>query len=91
MNTNVPLETNKWLPVLDEVANEVDGRVTMTYSGRGMFGATCVGIICNNANDCIETAATFGLRKAHIDNMGLNWIVYWPHLKTTKNEKANIE
>ena len=39
---------------IHEVADEVNGRVTDNYSGRGMFGDICFGIVCEDANECLE-------------------------------------
>lgn len=47
------------------------------YSGRGMFGKTCVGIITDTA---ITTIGLVGIPGAKIDNMGKQYIVYWPKL-----------
>lgn len=63
------------------IADEVGGVISENYSGRGMFGETCVGIICPNAIECIEFAANVGLTGARSDNMGKELIVYWPNLK----------
>lgn len=67
--------------ILKEIANEVDGTIYEEYSGRGMYGKTCIGIVCNNAIDCIESAAAKGITGAKTDNMGKSMIVYWPHIK----------
>ena len=68
--------------ILDEVAAEVDGRVRETYSGRGMYGRECFGIVCTDTSTCIEAAAVHGITGAKTDNMGLQYIVYWPQHKT---------
>lgn len=65
---------------IEKVAREVDGRVITDYSGRGMFGKNCYGIVCANINECLEVAGKHGLRNARTDNMGKNYIVYWPHI-----------
>lgn len=64
-----------------EVAEIVGGEVRLDYSGRGMFGVTCLGVVCDDAMECIEEAASRGLRGAQRDSMGLSAIVYWPELK----------
>ena len=48
------------------------------YSGRGMFGRICVGIVCDNPNHVI---AALGIQGAKTDNMGLQTIVYWPKIE----------
>ena len=69
------------IALLEEVAARVEGRVDATYSGRGMFGATCYGIRCDDATDCIEEAAAAGIKGARADNMGRGFIVYWPSIE----------
>lgn len=64
-----------------ETADEVEGSITSSYSGRGMFGKTCYGITCNSMYECIEVAASKGLKGAKTDNMGRQYIVYWPHIQ----------
>lgn len=82
------MKIEKAKEILSEIAEELGGRVRETYSGRGMFGRTCLGIVCSNATTCIEMAARKGIRGASTDNMGLDYIVYWRSLDTTKKEEA---
>ncbi len=65
--------------ILQEVANEIGGEVREGYSGRGMYGKECYGIVCENSIECIEAAFAMGLRGAKTDNMGLRYIVYYPN------------
>lgn len=65
---------------LSEVASNVGGRLR-SYSGRGMFGAECLGISCEDATTCIEEASSHGIRGASQDSLGLRSIVYWRSLK----------
>lgn len=67
--------------LLAEIAAEADGTVYRDYSGRFMFGATCVGIEGDNLAAILEAAGARGLRGARHDQMGKGWIVYWPHLQ----------
>lgn len=53
------------------------------YSGRGMMGATCLGVTTEHPAEFIEEAAAAGVRGAKMDQMGRRFIVYWPDLKTT--------
>lgn len=46
-----------------------------------MYGERCYGIVCDDPIPCIEEAAEQGIRGARYDNMGLQYIVYWPHLR----------
>lgn len=68
------------ISVIDEVADIVGGSVYEEYSGRAMYGKTCVGITCEHCKtvECIEQAAIRGLSGAQFDSMGLDVIVYWP-------------
>ncbi len=66
--------------ILQEIADAVGGTVSDNYSGRGMFGKECCGIVCSNPNECIEEAASRGVKKARTDNMGKDYIVYWPEI-----------
>lgn len=63
-----------------KTASEIDGRVESKYSGRGMFGKTCYGIVCDDRIQCIETAAANGLKGAKVDQLGKGYIVYWPDI-----------
>lgn len=65
------------LQKLTEVAAEVDGRIR-AYSGRGMCGAECMSIYCDDAKACIEAAAARGIRGSRFDSLGRGYVVYWP-------------
>lgn len=67
--------------LLAEIAAEADGTVYRDYSGRFMFGTTCVGIEGDNLAAILEAAGARGLRCARHDQLGKGWIVYWPHLR----------
>jgi hypothetical protein len=62
-------------------AEELGLRVYRDYSGRGMFGRTCIGVVGSMEElDCLlgeVRGSGKGLRK---DNMGLDYIYYWPAL-----------
>jgi hypothetical protein len=47
------------------------------YSGRGMLGKTCYGIITDSPDELIEEAESQGLTGALTDEMGMSTIVYW--------------
>ncbi len=66
---------------IKEIADEVDGSIRYDYSGRGMFGDICYGIVCDDANKCLEVAGSKGITGGRTDSMGLQMIVYWPNLK----------
>ena len=69
------------LQAVEKVAEAVGGAVYERYSGRGMFGGTCVGVSCDDASECIEEAALVGLRGACTDQLGKGMIVYWPRIQ----------
>jgi hypothetical protein len=66
----------------------LDGEISIyeNYSGRGMYGSECFGIVCNESNFaqfCAAIgAATDGwgdwIYKVRSDSMGLSTIWYWP-------------
>jgi hypothetical protein len=58
------------------------GAFRSDYSGRGMFGAQCVGIVTSEPMTVIKEAAARGIRGAKTDDMGLQTIIYWPHIQT---------
>ncbi len=72
------LTTEQKIEIIREVAAEIGGKVRENYSGRGMFGKICFGIIYRDVQTIIEEAAERGLKGASQDNMGLDYIVYWP-------------
>ncbi len=82
------MKIEKARKILNEIAEELEGTVRESYSGRGMFGRTCMGIVCYSHIRCIELAGKKGLKGASYDNMGLQYIVYWRELDTTKKEEA---
>jgi hypothetical protein len=63
-------------------AEETGLDVRHDYSGRGMFGKTCLGVV--GAMEDLDAllsevkGSASGLRK---DNMGLDYIYYWPEIK----------
>lgn len=67
--------------VIRIAADRCGGDLRDDYSGRGMFGERCVGIVCDNPDEAIEEAASQGLKGARTDSMGRQAIVYWPSVK----------
>lgn len=47
------------------------------YTGRGMYGKACCGIITDSPDELIEEAESQGLTGALTDEMGMSTIVYW--------------
>lgn len=65
---------------LRELAEDSGGRFYPDYSGRFMFGKTCVGIVTSDPQRVEEEAVMMGIRGARRDDMGLKTIVYWPNI-----------
>lgn len=76
------METVNKLDRINEIADEVGGTVRSSYSGRGMYGKSCVGIVCSDPNECLEVAGAHGIRGGVVDSMGLSFIVYWPKISS---------
>jgi hypothetical protein len=68
----------KVIDLLENMSDFGNRSVRNDYSGRGMYGKTCLGIVCDNPIHIIEEAAQRGLLGAKIDSMGQDSIVYWP-------------
>ena len=64
--------------VLEKIAAELGGEVRGDYSGRCMFGRRCYGITTPDPTACVMLAGRFGLPRPSQDNMGLDFIIYWP-------------
>lgn len=75
------MEKEDLIEALKETADEIGGDFREGYSGRGMYGKECWGIVCDDETECIEVAATKGLKGAKTDNMGRRIIVYYPDLE----------
>ena len=74
------------LELLEEIAQEVEGSFRADYSGRGMYGDSCVGIVAHNL---LELGAVISrlvedeelreelISNSNTDSMGYDTIVYW--------------
>lgn len=60
------------------------GNLYEKYSGRGMFGAHCVGIVTDNPSAVIGAAMRSGIEGHRRDSMGRDAIVYWPDIQMTE-------
>lgn len=69
------------------VAKKTGGSVYADYSGRGMYGRECMGIVHADANEVIAEAGAAGLKGAKTDSMGRKMIIYWPHVKAAEHTK----
>ena len=81
------MSLSEQIRIIEEVAVALGGRLHEDYSGRWMFGATCLGIVCADPQAAIEEAAARGLRDSSHDHMGKDYIVYWPHIKRPSAQK----
>lgn len=69
--------------IIRELADDGYGELREDYSGRGMYGETCMGLVTDERQTTIEQAAARGLFNSSSDRMGKQWIVYWPTVKAT--------
>ena len=86
------VNAESFLELLREVYE--DGNVEMevrSYSGRGMYGERCIGVVLGGYTSAWTLALAiadrnngnmdlFGLDAPREDSMGLGRIYYWPHL-----------
>lgn len=85
-----------------EEAEDAELGVFRTYSGRGMYGKECIGMVLSD-NDAFKVAMALGdwIREAdldydladafknpHIDSMGYDTIYYWPSLSVEAEDAA---
>lgn len=81
--------------MIEEFCEENDLQFYDDYSGRGILGKTCVGIVCNdivgtlydlteyiidNYNMTLKDIKKI-LSKYCFDNMGLQYIIYFPNIQ----------
>jgi hypothetical protein len=56
-----------------------------SYSGRGMYGESCVGLALESETDLLKVGAALGERLAQrsfrTDSLGMGIIAYWPREK----------
>jgi|WetSurMetagenome_2_1015567.scaffolds.fasta_scaffold1253267_2 hypothetical protein len=53
------------------------GIKTRSYSGRGMYGATCLAATAKRAEDIYAVIPKRHVRTARTDSMGLDVVAYW--------------
>lgn len=71
--------------ILSDEAEYREGEVRTDYSGRGMYGKECFGIVVRYRDDLGEILDAAGdftedMDNPVWDNMGLSHIAYWPWL-----------
>ena len=74
-----------------EIISCLDGDLRTDYSGRGMYGKLCYGVVTSRPIAVIEEAASQGLRGAQMDSMGLETIVYWPRVEGEREIEGEDE
>ena len=86
--------TQEQVNTLREVCYSFDGARPMSYSGRAMFGAQCLGIVLEGTEDIFgfalslrdddeELADILATQPSRVDGMGRERIVlYWEGVKT---------
>lgn len=77
--------TEEQIEFLERLADRVGGQLDRSYSGRGMYGKRCYGIVLPEAGELVyrvmESAAREGFSAARTDSLGLGTIVYWPNME----------
>ena len=65
-----------------ELADELYGTVRSDYSGRGMYGEVCYGVVADvEYDEAIAQATRLDLPRPRIDSMGQNLIIYFPTIE----------
>ena len=81
--------TSSQLNDFENLAWDIDGEVYENYSGRGMYGKTCLGITVENLEKALfklgrESAdGSFSkeLERFETDSLGRSFIIYFPRLQ----------
>lgn len=84
------MDANEKIELLKDVANDLGASFRERYSGRGMFGRECPGIVFHSPTEVIELAAEKGIRGAMQDSMGTRTIVYWPCILYPQTETQTV-
>ena len=82
-------------------ASDGEGELYRGYSGRGMYGRTCVGIVVEDVGQLVAFGRELeratdrhdvevDLGRMAFDSMGLRVIAYWPNIDTA-DEDADDE
>jgi|688.fasta_scaffold681483_1 hypothetical protein len=86
------------LELLEELAQEVEGSFRTNYSGRGMYGDSCVGIVTHSL---LELGAVISrlvedeelrdelITNSSTDSMGYDTIVYWSRVTCSDSEEED--
>lgn len=63
---------------LIEVCEEHGAHVVDDYSGRGMYGATCVAVMCDRHSPVTDYLKRSRAGEGCVDSMGMGRVHYWP-------------
>lgn len=81
-------ETESFQELLERLGMEPE-----EYSGRGMFGASCLSIITNDpVREALRIGYQAGLaqieppKSIRSDQLGTGWILYWPRVEYKEEE-----
>lgn len=59
-----------------------DAEIRTDYSGRGMFGSSCIAVVCDPYGPVPAYLARTKAGKGRVDGMGRDRVVhYWPSIK----------
>lgn len=92
------IDRSRWNELLDLMGRSGEtGFVHENYSGRGMYGARCLGIVVGNMNEAFKFFIIAGMvldvddvrelaENARTDNMGYDMIVYFPNCTISEDD-----
>jgi hypothetical protein len=71
--------------MLVKTLQDADYDVRPAYSGRGMYGEKCIGVVVATAGEIFRLGQLLadygdGISIPRTDNMGLQMIAYWPDI-----------
>ena len=82
--TRTSLDLTQQQQVILDVVKDVHGALKTCHVRQDGQLRCCQGIVTENADACIELAASRGLRGARFALAGLRSVVYWPHVPELK-------
>jgi hypothetical protein len=94
----IPVSHDQFMEAVESAIDLVsqDIEVREDYSGRAMYGETCIAIVCDLPTfavfcACLGSAADDWdwVSNARSDGMGLSTVYYWPEVKFEEVEHAS--
>ena len=93
------------IELLEEFANEYDCELRTHYSGRGMYGQSCIGFVTDlslfslglelalflDGKNKTELIDTFSRARVNEDSMGLSSITYFPSIQAEEQDEDEDE